>query len=95
MAIVLEEKQQSSWKTIITVLLIIGFFAGGVYFLFFKEVPGIETIVPSQLKSTTELSKVQFDPAGVMNSDAFRALRRYAGQPSIGQVGRPNPFIRF
>lgn len=74
------------------VILAVG---GAAYFLFFTPVPAIEIIVPPAARSIEELSGAHFDPAGVVNSEDFRSLRRYAGQPSIGQIGRPNPFIKF
>ena len=74
------------------VILAIG---GAAYFLFFTPVPVIEIIVPPAARSIEELSGAQFDPAGVVNSEDFRSLRRYAGQPSVGQTGRPNPFVKY
>lgn len=69
--------------------------AAGAYALFFAPTPAIEIIVPPTVRSTAELSKVEFDPSSVANSEAFRALRRYVGEPTLGQVGRSNPFIKF
>lgn len=95
MALVFEEEKKFNWKGLLIVIVVILAIGGFAYFLFFTPVPAIEVIVSPAVRSTEELSSVHFDPASVVNSEDFRALRRYAGQPSIGQIGRPNPFIKF
>jgi len=95
MALVFEEQKKFNWKGLVIVTGVLIAVAGAVYFLFFTPVPTIELIVSSDLRSATEISNVQFDPAGVVNSPEFRALRRYVGPSSVGQIGRPNPFIKF
>jgi hypothetical protein len=96
MAIVLEgEQKKFNWKLPIVILLIIGAIGGGIYFLFFAPTPVIEVIVSPAVRSASELSGIRFDPAAVVNSDAFRSLRRYSTDPTIGRVGRTNPFVEF
>ena len=95
MALVFEEEKKFNWRGVIIVAAIILVVGGAIYFLFFTPVPVIEIIVSPQTRSTEELSGVQFDPASVVNSEDFRALRRYVGQPGIGKIGRSNPFIKF
>ncbi len=96
MAIVLEEtKKQFNWKLPALILAIIGVLGGAIYFLFFAPTPAIEVIVSPAVRSASELSNIRFDPAAVVNSDAFRSLRRYSSDPTIGRVGRTNPFIEF
>lgn len=96
MAVYLEEKQKSTnWFAIITVILIIGLLGIGFYFLFFAVPPIIEVIVPPILETTMEITKVQFDPALIINSDNFKSLRSYTGLPTIGSIGRENPFIIY
>jgi len=63
--------------------------------LFFAPTPVIEVIAPPAVRSTSELSGIRFDPAGVVNSDSFKSLRRYIDRPSVGEAGRANPFISF
>lgn len=95
MAIVLEEGRKFNWKGVITGTAVLAVIAAGLYFLFFAPVPGIEVIAPPAVQSAAELSAVQFDPASVVNSDDFRALRRYTGEPTVGQIGRVNPFVKY
>lgn len=95
MALVFEEEKKFSWKGIAIVAAALAVIGGAVYFLFFTPVPAIEVIVSPSIRSAEELSTVQFDPASVVNSEKFRSLRRYTGQPSIGKIGRVNPFIKF
>ncbi|OGY63426.1 MAG: hypothetical protein A3I89_00005 [Candidatus Harrisonbacteria bacterium RIFCSPLOWO2_02_FULL_41_11] len=98
MAIILEEKQQFNWRAFAAVIAIVLFLGAGAYYLFFAPVPGIETIAPSQLKSTKELSGIDFQ------SDLNRVtselppggkFRNYIGQPSVGITGRTNPFLKY
>ena len=98
MAIVLEENSRFNWAAVAAVILILLLIGGGIYLLFFTPVPAIERVIPLQLKLNAELSKVDLgtDLDFVMNSIPPRgSLRIFGGQPSIGKVGRANPFIKF
>lgn len=95
MALVFEEQKEFNWKRWVTSIAAVVLVVGAIYFLFFTEVPRIEVIAPPAVRSATELSKIQFDPASVVNSASFRSLRRYGGEPGVGQVGRSNPFIKY
>ena len=68
---------------------------GGIYFFVFAPVPGIEIIVPASVNSTSELSNIEFSPENVISGEKFRALRRYTGQATVGQIGKGNPFVKF
>ncbi len=96
MAIVLEEGEKKlNLRGLITVSAIILVLAGVSYALFFAETPKIEIVIPQSVRSASELSQVQFDPASVVNSASFRALRRYVGEQAMGVLGRQNPFVKF
>jgi len=96
MAIVLEEGEKKlNLRGLITVSAIILVLAGVSYALFFAETPKIEIVIPQSVRSASELSQVQFDPASVVNSAYFRALRRYVGEQAMGVLGRQNPFVKF
>lgn len=95
MAIVFETGRRMNWRGIIIAAVILIAIAAVLYYLFFAPVPGIEVIAPTAVKTAAELSVVEFDPASVVNSNEFRSLRRYAGSPSVGQIGRTNPFIKY
>lgn len=98
MALVFEEKKEFNWKGLIVFGGAIILAAATVYFLFFTPVPAIEVILPPAVKSTAEISTVALRP----NLDSVMKelppqgkLRRYVSQQSIGQIGRPNPFVKF
>ena len=95
MPILVEENKSFNWKMLAIVAAIILVISGVIYFLFFAPVPGIEIIAPASVNSTSELSTIEFSPENVVNDEKFRALRRYIGQATVGQIGRVNPFIKF
>lgn len=96
MALVFEQQQKFNWKAAATVLAAIGAIGAATYFLFFSPVPAIENFrVPPAVKSNSELSNLKLDTTAVTNSQQFRSLRRYVGQPSVGEIGRENPFVKF
>jgi len=95
MAIILEGKRKFNFWYWAAVGLVLAVLLAGSYFLFFAPVPAIEVVAPVSTRSAAEISSVDFDPASLVNSDAFRSLRRYTGTPTTGQTGRPNPFIKY
>lgn len=97
MPISFEEKQkQTKWLTIIIIIIITIAIVGGlIYYFFFAPTPAFETIAPAPLRTAQEISRSQIDPANVLNSQAFRNLRAYAPPPTIGLIGRSNPFLPF
>ncbi|TSD03613.1 MAG: hypothetical protein Athens071426_157 [Parcubacteria group bacterium Athens0714_26] len=96
MAIILEEKKSFSWGTFLIIILIFSVIVGGAYFLFFAPKPAIEVLVPRDQKITSELSKADFNPSVLANSETFKLLRKYPGAPSVsGKTGRVNPFIKY
>lgn len=95
MAIEFEEKSKFNWQGALLIIVLALVIVTSAYFLFFAPVPVIDVIVSPEIESTSEFSNITLDPLGVYNSPEFRALRRYAGQPSTGQLGRENPFIKY
>jgi len=96
MAISLEQpKKGMNWFTAAIVLVVIAALGLTVYFLFFASPPAIKVLIPPALETAAEISKVQFDPASVVNSAAFRSLRSYVDVVSVGSLGRDNPFISY
>jgi len=81
--------------TTITIAVIILIVVGAVYFVFFAPAPAFEVIVPPPLQTVGEVSSKQVNPANVLNSQAFRSLRPYAPSPTVGQIGRTNPFLPY
>ena len=82
--------------SVIFILVILVVFGLLTYFLFFSETPRIETVLPPILKTSDEIARVPFvDLVQVVNSNEFRSLESYVGMPSIGALGRTNPFIEY
>lgn len=96
MAIELEKQQRNiNWFGIIVFIFLLSVIIGLVYFLFFTETPGIEVVAPSILQKTEKIADIQFDPSEVISHPVLKNLRQYGAMPGVGQLGRPNPFIRF
>lgn len=96
MAIILEEEKKSfNWTKLAIVLAVVLALAAAIYFVFFAPTPVFEIIVPPPLESAQKISSFQIDPANVLNSQVFRSLRSYAPLPTVGSLGRPNPFLPF
>lgn len=95
MAIVLEEKQKFNWKALIIFIAVVMFLFAAAYFLFFSPVPAIEVIIPLNIKSTTEISTVEFKPGDLTGDKIYQSLRPAVGPAVITQVGRANPFIKY
>ncbi len=96
MAILIEQKKsEMNWFAIGVTIFIIGFIVFALYYLFFAPTPGIEIVIPTELQSASRITSLQVDPSAVLNSRNFRLLRVYTGLPSVGQVGRANPFLSF
>ncbi len=77
------------------IVLFIAIFAGAFYYLFFQSPSLIEVAMPIEFKGTGELSKIQFNPAALMDSPEFKSLRQYVSPIVVGELGRTNPFLPF
>ena len=96
MAIVVKERKNGvNWFSLIVTIFFLVVILGGGYLLFFTEIPGIEVVAPSVLRSTSEIAGVKLDPSGVVNHPTLKGLRQYGGLPSVGNVGRLNPLLGF
>lgn len=101
MAIIVEEEKKSNpWFTGFIVVIILAVLGAGTYYLFFKPVPGIEkVIVPSGLKTISEISKINLDVskdvAAVTESTVYISLTKHVNDPDFGVFGRNNPFSPF
>lgn len=94
MAIVFEEqKRPINWLRIISYIAAAGFVGMAIYYLFFAASPKFEVVLPQELERATQISKIQFiDPSAVLNSPAFKRLQGYADAPSVGTLGKQDPF---
>ena len=96
MAIIVEQdKKPVNFLGIISTIVIIAVLFIGGYFVFFKKPELIEIVSPNNLGNLDELSKINFDPSEVLNSQTFKLLRQFAvGVPNL-TPGRINPFKPF
>ncbi len=94
MAIVFEEPKRSiNWLRVISYTAAAGFVGFAIYYLFFASSPKFDVILPVELERATQISTIEFiDPSVVLNSAAFKRLQGYADTPSVGALGRPDPF---
>lgn len=96
MAIVIEQnKKKFSWYGVLVTLFFLTIILVGGYYLFFAPTPGIEIVAPNSFQSAVNLARITFDPASVVNSSQFKSLRVYTGLPTVGNLGRNNPFLPY
>jgi hypothetical protein len=94
--IVEEERKKVNWFSLFAVIVIAGVLFAGVYFLLFQKPELIEIVLPSELQGISSISRLSFDPEGIMDSAAFKSLRRYGSNVQSTQTpGRENPFRPF
>jgi len=94
MAIIVEQdKKKINWfGLLIAVVLVVIVFSGG-YFFFFKKPELIDVVAPKNLQDLNNISKVSFDPESVIDSPAFKVLRRYGTSVPLTETpGKSNPF---
>ncbi|MCL5733516.1 MAG: hypothetical protein M1334_02525 [Patescibacteria group bacterium] len=95
MAIVIEEKKtKSGFVTVILWLVVLGIIIGAAYYLFFNQPQLIEVVVPGNLQSAQNLTKISVNPQIV--EPLLQSLHSYiqsTGAPT--NIGRPNPFISY
>ncbi len=97
MAIVFEQPRKPiNWIKLFFGIFIGVFLVFTVYYLFFAPSPKIDVVLPTPLQNANQIISTQFiDPGLVLNSQVFKALKLYLGQPSVGTLGRANPFVSF
>ncbi len=94
MALIMEQKppRGSNWFAISVFIFVFALIVLGGYFLFFSPTPLIDTIVPSGGVTVETISEVKLDSSKIVNDPVLKTFREYGTVPSIGTVGRPNPF---
>lgn len=96
MAIIVEEpKAPKNWGLIIGIVAVVVVIFSGFYFLFFKQPVLIEMVIPAPIQETESLAKITFDPTSIQNNEVFKTLRQYAASTTVGELGRPNPFLPY
>lgn len=97
MALIMQERQSRgvNWFVLFVFAFLFIVVVGGGALLFFGPTPLIEVVAPIELQKTTEISEATLDPAKIVNSPILQGFREYGTVPSIGTVGRQNPFVDF
>ncbi len=96
MAIVVRERKTAfNWFSLTVWILLIALVFGLAYFLFFKQPEWVEILKPPGYENTTKLAKIHLDPSEVIQSEVFKSLKQYSEPPTIGEIGRPNPFLPY
>jgi hypothetical protein len=94
--IVAGEKQKSPLAAILTILAIVIILVIGAYYLFFSPAPAIEkVIVPQDLQSISQVSKVSIDTQAITESATYKTLVPKLPALQVSGYGRANPFILF
>lgn len=97
MAIVFEQQRKPiNWIKLLFWIFIGAFLVFAIYYLFFAPSPKIDVVLPAPLQKANQIVATQFvDPGLILNSQVFKSLKLYLGQPSVGVLGRANPFVSF
>ena len=95
MAFAFKEESNKNLFTITIAVSAVIAVVGGTYMLFFAKAPLIEVVVPPEVGSVSELSKVDFSASDFSQSAVFSSLRRHVSEAEAGPAGRPNPFAPF
>ncbi len=65
------------------------------YVLFFTTPPQIEVFAPQEVETISRISEIELNPSAIINSPEYKSLTGDIPLPTLGQVGRANPFSRF
>lgn len=71
------------------------FLVFGTYYLFFKNPPLVEVLVPEELETISKYSEIEIEPTEVINSSLYNSLIEHVPPPAVNEFGRENPFSRF
>jgi len=97
MAITFEQKRRGSG--IFWGMAFIVFVGGGLligYQIFFAPVEeSFVSVLSQDQQIISDLAKIAIDPASVVNSPNYKALRKHIPDVTSGQTGRANPFLPF
>lgn len=88
-------ERKTNWFAILIFLFLLAVIGGGGYFLFFAPTPGIEIIAPPSLQETEAISEAAFDPGPIVNDPVLKTFREYGTTPSVGNLGRSDPFSPY
>ncbi len=96
MAIIIEEKTNSSGIiTFLIWLVILGVIGASMYYVFFKNPDLVEFSASSNFQNIQQLSKISINSDQLINSPQFQALKQYITVPTPDNIGRTNPFLSF
>jgi hypothetical protein len=100
MAIVFEQQRKPvNWIAILSIIFIVTFIIVVAYYIFFAATPKIDQIgvLPEPLERAGQISNLGefLEPNAVVGARPFTDLKPLAPQPTIGAIGRSNPFAPF
>jgi len=94
MAIVIEEdKQQTSFLSVVIYVGILVTVVVVVYYVFFKSPQTIEVAKPEVFQANEALSGIRLDTEQLVSSPQFQSLQAYVPKLNPVQAGRANPFV--
>lgn len=100
MAIVVEEQQKQRDSNLLTVLTVAAVAVGLVaatYFIFFSPAPLVESVFYGNVSSISQINNVSLDVTPLTSLNVYQMLTATSSSetPSVGTVGRPDPFQPF
>jgi hypothetical protein len=94
MAIVIEEqKERFGFLNILLWLIVLIILGYATYYIFFKKPELYEVATPVTLENTRQLVNINLDPAEIIGSPQFQALKQYFTPVAEVNTGRLNPFL--
>jgi len=97
MAIVVEgQKDKNILLQVVAIGGVVLLLVIGTYYIFFKNPPFVNVIVPPELETISKFSDVDISPEIITELELYLSLVDHVGKPVInGFGGRDNPFARF
>jgi len=89
------QKDTKIWTQLTVGAVVVVLLITGTYYLFFKNPPLVDIIVPPELETISKISKVDINPEVVTKSELYKSLVEHVAEPVINGAGRENPFARF
>lgn len=90
-----ERNRGANWFAIFIFAFLLMVVVLGGALLFFGPTPLIDVVAPAGLEKTSAISETTLDASAIVNSPVLQGFREYGTVPTIGTVGRQNPFIPY
>ncbi len=91
-----EEKKQTNWFAILSVILVVGFIGTAVFYLFFSQPAVVEQFLFPNLSTISKFKNVHFSFDDALNNPSFKNLKIIVSftVPTADQIGKANPFVQ-